>query len=244
MLLNTRGLVIREQTVKENDRIITVLTADHGIIRSCVYGAKKLQSRLEASTQLFSYAEFSFSKKGEYYTVDHAVTKEIFFELRNNIENIAIAQYFAQLEEELATAGEDGEEYLRLMLNSLHMLSSKSRPINQIKAIFEMRIITLAGYMPDITMCENCGKYEDDIFYFDIEKGTIKCPGCSDKKGIEITGGMLHAMRHICYSDFEKIFSFSLSDEGLERLSKLTEAYLQNKVGRKFKTLEFYYSLV
>ena len=34
----TKGLVIREQTTGENDRLVTLLTADHGLVRAFVRG--------------------------------------------------------------------------------------------------------------------------------------------------------------------------------------------------------------
>lgn len=244
MSLNTVGIVIREKTVKENDRIITVLTKDYGIIRATVYGAKKMQSRLSASTQLFAYSEFSFSQRKEFYSVDHAVNREMFFALRNDIESLALAQYFAQLEEEMASDDNRSEEFLRLILNSIHLLCSENKNAKKIKAVFEMRMLCLSGYMPDILMCENCGKYEDEVMYFNLADGTIRCRDCFNGNGRPISAGVLHAMRHICYSDHEKIFNFKLSDESLDALCKLTEDYLFLKVRRNFKTLDFYYSLI
>lgn len=245
MSMNTSGLVIREQTVRENDRLITILTKEYGIIRAVVYGAKKLQSSKSASTQLFAFSDFSISSRKDSYTVEHAVPKEMFFELRSDIESLSLAQYFAQLEEEFAPTNEEADEYLRLMLNSLHMLSSKSRPIKQIKAIFELRILSLSGYMPDIMMCSVCGKYDDDVIFFSHIDGTITCSECiSSGASVQIGKGILHAMRHICYCEHEKIFSFTLSEESIEALSKLTEDYLFTKVRRKFKTLDFFYSII
>ena len=45
---------------------------------------------------------------------------------------------------------------------------------------------------------------------------------------------------NVSLSDFEKIFSFTLSDDALESFCSITEDYLLNKTQRKFKTLEFY----
>lgn len=51
--------------------------------------------------------------------------------------------------------------------------------------------------------------------------------------------GVLTAMRHIIYSEFEKIFSFNLSEENIKNLSKTTEKYILYTLNRRFKTLEF-----
>lgn len=50
----TKGLVIREQTTGENDRLVTLLTADHGLVRAFVRGGKQLKNRRAAATSLFA----------------------------------------------------------------------------------------------------------------------------------------------------------------------------------------------
>ena len=59
-MAKTKGLVIKEQTVGESDRLVTLLTADYGLVNAFVRGAKQLKNRLAASTSLFAYSEFSF----------------------------------------------------------------------------------------------------------------------------------------------------------------------------------------
>lgn len=243
MSLNTQGIVIREQTLKENDRIISVLTKNHGVIKAYVFGAKKIQSKMSSSTQLFAFSDFGFNNKNGFYTVEHAMPKEMFFELRNDIESLSLAQYFAQLEEEFAPSSENGEEFLRLMLNCLHILCKKKRSLSQLKSVFELRILCLSGYMPDIMMCKNCGKYEDSTMFFNKTDTTLRCKDCYDGDGTALDIGVVQAMRHICYSDHEKIFNFTLSDDGFKTLSKITEEYLILKTKRTFKTLDFYNSI-
>ena len=59
MKLNTDGLIIREHRTVEDDRLVTLLTRDYGVIRAFVRGAKRVKSRFQSSTQLVSYAKFS-----------------------------------------------------------------------------------------------------------------------------------------------------------------------------------------
>ena len=52
-MAKTKGLVIKEQTVGESDRLVTLLTADYGLVNAFVRGAKQLKNRLAASTSHF-----------------------------------------------------------------------------------------------------------------------------------------------------------------------------------------------
>ena len=78
----TKGLVIREQTTGENDRLVTLLTADHGLVRAFVRGGKQLKNRRAAATSLFCYGEFALYRGRDAYTVDSAAPIEVFFGLR------------------------------------------------------------------------------------------------------------------------------------------------------------------
>ncbi|MDD2417406.1 MAG: DNA repair protein RecO, partial [Oscillospiraceae bacterium] len=61
--------------------------------------------------------------------------------------------------------------------------------------------------------------------------------------GFALSPDMLAAMRHIVYSEFDKCFSFTMSEEGLKQLSVYAEKFMLVQLGRSFKTLEFYNSL-
>ena len=72
----TKGLVIREQTTGENDRLVTLLTADHGLVRAFVRGGKQLKNRRAAATSLFCYGEFALYRGRDARSEERRVGKE------------------------------------------------------------------------------------------------------------------------------------------------------------------------
>lgn len=242
MQINTDGLVIRESAVGENDRMITVLTKDFGIVRAFANGAKRMKSRSQCATQLLSYSRFSIYQGRNSSTVNEAQSIEIFFKLREDIERLSLAQYFCEIVGELTPETYEAQEYLKLMLNSLHFLANETRPHLLLKALMELRVLCLSGYMPDLTACDSCGKFEDTVMYFDKDNARLLCSTCKTG-GMPAGMGVITAMRHICYADPVKLYAFTLPDESLKHLSKITESYLMAHVQRRFKTLDFYKSL-
>ncbi len=240
--MNTDGLIIREKSTGEQNRLVTVLTRDYGVIRACVYGAKKIGSRTGAATQLFAFSEFGIAERKGSYIIEAAKPKEVFFNLRNDVKKIALAQYFAELAECLAPVGENSEDYLKLILNSLMLLMNEKRDEKLIKAVFELSIISMAGYMPGIVACEECGKYEDEFMSFEISSGNIYCNTCSSF-GVKVPMSVISAIRHIVLSDRQKIFNFNLNESSLLALSDVSERYVLSTLQRKFKTLDFYHMI-
>lgn len=244
MQIKTDGLIIKNLNVGEADRIVTILTREKGVVRASARGARRVNSRLSTATRLFCYSDFTLFKSREKYIIDDAQPLEFFMGLDENLEKLALAQYFAQLDGFLAPEEESAGLYLRLLLNALHLIANSSKPLRLVKAVFELRILTMAGYMPDIVACKNCGSYEDDIMYLDPLSGTLLCSHCAENEvsgeKIAVTKGTLAAMRHAIYADFSKIFSFSLPKPAINEFADASQKYLLNQIERSFPTLDFY----
>lgn len=235
------GLVIREQSVGESDRLITVLTARYGLVRAFSRGAKNAKSKKLAATSLLAYSDFTFSKKRDVYSVDEALVREVFFELRNDVAKTSLAQYFCELANEFCEEEFESEEILRLFLNALWLLKGDKKSPGFIKAVTELRLMSLSGYMPAIIGCDTCGKYEAEFMYFSPDSGKLYCDECAPKGGLHaLNGAVVQAMRYVSLAELEKVFSFSLSEESLKSFCDICEYYLLNKTQRKFKTLDFY----
>lgn len=239
------GLIIREQNIGDNDKLVTVLSRNNGIISAYASGAKSIKSRKGAATCLLSYSSLTMKKKGESYRISEAAPIEVFFKTGNDIEALALAQYFCELALNHAPSDENCEYVLRLFLNALYFLGERKRNIHLIKAIVELKLMSLIGYMPDLVACKKCLKYENDLMYFDTAEGYLYCSGCIpyEKSFAVMNGTLIMAMRHIIYAEFSKLFSFTLPDEAAVALSSITEKYLINKTEHNLKTLQFFKSL-
>lgn len=244
MRTNTDGLILKEQNIGEKDKLVTVLTRHNGLVRAFVRGAKSFKNRKNSATGMFCYSTISLYKSRDSYIIDEAEPIETFFGLREDLEKITLAQYFSELIISLVQEEEPAEEYLRLVLNSLHFLSKGTMPVEQVKAITELRLMCIAGFMPNLIACERCGEYETNTMYFDVDDGLLYCENCISSMALfQLDIGLVKALRHIAFSDFEKIYSFKLEDYALPDLSYITEKYLLSKLQRNFKTLDFYNSI-
>lgn len=237
--ISTDGLVIRETSYGENDRLITVITRDLGVINAFVKGVKSIKSKRSPATSLLSYSNFNIDKKGDTFRIAEASVNKIFFGAGSDIVTLSVAQYFCELCSVLRPLESELEEFLRLILNSLHFLTEKNRSPELIKAITELRIAVIAGYAPNIIACNNCGKFEDDIMYFKSDDGSLYCKDCRKENCVSITLTVLQAMRHIVYAKFEQLYSFEIPENAAKDLSKLCEKYITYQTEHKFTTLEF-----
>lgn len=237
--ITTDGLVIKETNIRDNDRLITVITRDMGVINAFVRGAKSIKSKRSPATSLLAFSNFNLESKGDTYTVTEASVNKIFFTAGSDIVVLSIAQYFCELCNILRPVEGEAEEFLRLILNSLHFLTENKRNPELIKAITELRVAVIAGYAPNLIACDGCGKFEDAVMYFKFDDGTLYCSNCRKENCISVTLTVLQAMRHIVYSKFDSLYSFEIPEDAAKQLSKLCEKYITYQTEHKFTTLEF-----
>ena len=245
MKFKTKGLILKQQNIGERDKLVWILSESHGVLRAFARGAKNIKSPKCAGTGLLSYSSLTIFEGRDSYSVDEAVSLEQFVGLQKDVEKLALAQYFCELCLHLCPTGQEAGEHLRLTLNSLYMLAHGKRPDLQIKLCFEMRLIALTGYLPDLVMCAGCGVYEAPEMVFVPHTGQLWCCSCADQHGVQgarLPLAAITALRHTVYADADKLFSFTLKDEYLQPLSNATEQYVAYMTGKDYPTLQFYKS--
>lgn len=246
MYMTIQALVLRVTDYNDRDALLTVLTRRHGKLTIKARGLRRKNSHLTAPCQLLAYGEFTLFEYRGMYTINEAISLELFQNLRRDLQKLALGTYFAQAAETLSQEDLPNPELLSLLLNCLHALSQLRLPEAQIKAVFELRAACLAGYTPDLTGCCICGAQNPERF--DISAGRLECAihRSPDSSGIRmpLSPGALEAMRFIVFCDARRLFSFRVGRESLEQLGQVTESYLATQLERGFSTLDFYKSLL
>lgn len=238
--MTTTGLVLRATKTGEADRALLLLTPD-GLVSAMAKGALRMRSKLFSGTGLFCYSEFVLFEGKTMHVVDAASVKQVFWGLHEDVERMALAMYYAELAATLSPTGEEAEAQLRLLLNSLYFLSEGKRPPRQLKAVYELRAMTLAGFMPDLVACADCAKYEGGAFCFDALRGCLYCAECAAKRDLacNLDTPALSAMRYIVFSEDAKLFSFSVSPQVAQQLGAVTQHWTLVCLNRPLRSLEF-----
>ncbi|MDL2294906.1 DNA repair protein RecO [Ruminococcaceae bacterium OttesenSCG-928-D13] len=158
--ITTKGLVLKEVKLRESDRILTLLTPQHGVVSVSARGSLRPTSKLFSACGQFTYSEWTLHPGKSMYSVDEATPVEVFFGLRQSIEALTLAAYITELLQIFSPTGEEAEKLLRLALNSLHILSENKMDPALVKAVFEFRALSESGFMPNLLACDDCGRYE------------------------------------------------------------------------------------
>lgn len=244
MTFSTDAIVLKITKTGESDRLLTLLTRDKGIVKAFAKAADRPKNKLHMSTNLFCYGRFTFYEGVKSTKVEECDLNETFFGLQNDIAKLALAQYFNELMIETAPVETDANDYLRLLLNSLYFLANDKKDARILKALFEMRLASISGYMPSLVACAECGEFETEPMFFNITTGELFCNCCKGSGTRQLPLEAVSAMRHIVFSETEKLFSINVTENTMPQLEYVAEKYLHTELRKKFNTLDFYKSII
>ena len=158
MYIKTNGIVLRETQYRDNDKLLTLMTQELGKLTVKARGAKSARSKNKAACQLLAYSEFTLSEHQGRYTVTETVPLEQFAELRGDLELLALASYFAQVTDTVAQEGRPAAGAALAAAQRALCAWQAASAAETVKAVFELRLACLAGFLPDLRGCLACGR--------------------------------------------------------------------------------------
>ncbi len=179
MEFKTDALVLRAADYGENDKIVTLLTADRGKIAAGMKGVKKAGAKLKFAAQPFCFAEYVLASRGERNTVVSASLHDGFYPLRERLDAYYAAVCVLEACDKLVlgeTAEADGRE---ILLSAVHALSGIAEGDSAFLLIrFLTEALALSGFPLRADVCAACGKPLGDRLGFDFKDGAFCCAEC------------------------------------------------------------------
>ncbi len=246
MFLTTKALVLREVKYKEADKILTMLTEREGKLTVKARGALRKGCKYGAAAQSLCFSEMTLFGNAGKWSVNEAETIEQFLELRGNISALALASYFAEMLETVSDEDSPNPELLQLGLNALYALSRGLYPEEHIKAVFELKLMCLCGFEPQLAICPACGKEPPDDPVFSLNGGSVHCRSCPPGAAgisLPVSRETLDAMRFVTEAPPKRIFSFRIPGAAQRQLGDVCEAYAAVQLERGFGTLDYWKSI-
>lgn len=259
--IKKNGLVIQEKDLGENDKLLTVLVERYGKLYVVAKGAKSVRNRHMACTQLFSYATFGLRKRGNYYYIVDSDLIESYYDIRTDILKLSLASFICDVVNDVVQEGNNEDDILKLSLNTLFAIAENLKPLEHIRAAFELRIAVISGFAPNLDACSQCDKIDSHSYYFDIVDGVIYCDDCKNKlfyasaenefleRGLAkpiaiLSESVIAAMRYVANARAERFLSFNLQSDELASFYNVCEKFLLNQLERGFYSLDFYKTML
>ncbi|HEX5455919.1 MAG TPA: DNA repair protein RecO [Candidatus Saccharimonadales bacterium] len=169
--ISDKALVLARTDYGEKDRIITVLTKNHGKIRAIAKAVRSPKSRLAGGIELFAENELGLAEgRGELYTVTHSRMKRYFGRIASDIDATNMAYEYMKAVNKL-TPDHAGEEYYDVLLKLFEALDESRIPISQINIWCGLEVLKNLGASPNLGADINGGAFsESGKYQYDFER--------------------------------------------------------------------------
>ena len=235
-VIKTKGIILAQNNMGDNDKMVTLLTPDLGKIGCAAKGARRPKSALMSGTQFLCFGEFLIYKGVNSYSINSCEPIEIFYNIRLDVDKLKCAAEIAKIVNDVTDENQNTYKILQLTLNTIYMISESDKDLNLILSIFKLRLLSIIGFRPIIEKCASCNEKEK-LNYFSLRDNGLKCTPCakSDKSAIKLSDTTVKAIKYIIWAEPKKIFSFDMSEENKIELKLLTKTYLNKCLEKEYE---------
>ena len=179
MQFKSDALLLRYADYKENDRMLTLLTAE-GKISASIKGVRKQGAKLSFAAQPFCFGEYVFNQSAGRNTVISASVHDGFYPLTEDIRRFYAASVVTQTCDKLAYENNESGAFLVLAVKTLEQLCLGSGDdASGTLVLFLLQALAAAGYAVRAGECPVCKNTPSGIVRFDLSNGVFTCLHCS-----------------------------------------------------------------
>lgn len=228
MQIQTEAIVLRSTKFSESDLILNLYTKKFGKIGVFAKNAKRLKSPLMSSGQLFAYANMMLSTYDGKYKLLSSDLIDNNYGISSSIEKTYLGYYFLQFVEKATIEESTNIRLFQLLKDSLFNLKINENLILQ-KIIFDIKIVEIFGYKPNVGSCVSCLSTIELGNYFNISDGGRVCSNCAPKETeelIRLDSTSFRLIQFIQNNKYEKIKEIIVNQSILIEINQLMDRYI------------------
>ena len=235
------AIVLRHMDWGEADRLLWLFTRQIGKVRAVAKGIRKPRSRKAGHLEPFTRAELQLAYGRDLPIITQAEAKDAYLTLREDLVRMGYASYIVELLDRFTY--EEGENLglYRLLSETLSRINKEKDPAFAVR-YYEIRLLDLVGFRPQLINCVNCGeKIQPLDQFFSYEKGGVICPKCGPREtGVRpVSMRALRILRHFQRSNYTEAKRVRLSSTVDNELEKLMGGYLSYLLERGLNSPAF-----
>lgn len=175
----TRGIILARTNFQEADRIVTILTPDHGKVKLMVKGARRQASKLAPGIELFSVSQITYLPGSR--EIGTLVSSRLEIHYGDIVKDIERTMLGYELLKRInrVTEDEPGEEYFHLLQLGIAGLNDEELTAELVELWFCMQLLKISGHSPNLINDPSGSRLQDgghfafdfDDMYFHIRTG-------------------------------------------------------------------------
>src|ERR1044072_6074914 len=189
-LFETEALILRSYNLAEADKIVVCLSRSSGLIRGVAKGCRKLKNRFGAALEPFTLINLTYYEKENQELVSFRQVEILksHFNLSSNAPILTGFAYMGDLLIDFSPPHQAHDNLFRMALACLEAAAATPSDIDVVLRYFEVWLLKLEGFLPDLRVCANCQKAfsVDEVAYLGSDM-SLRCAQCTQSRGHAIS---------------------------------------------------------
>lgn len=240
----TEAIVLRSLRFGEADRILHLYTSERGRVGAIAKGIRKTRSRFGARLEPLSHVELLLHEgSGELQTVTGVDLKRSHRSAREQPYRLNVGLVGAEAMLRLFAEPEANERAFTALARFLDLLDEAPVPdgagarpaLDPLALAFQLKLLWLAGYLPHLTSCVECGA-ADGIVGFSARAGGAVC-GAHAAAALRLSTDGLAGAERLLSSPLARAYDAGLPERARRETLSIVTASYEEHGGFRLRTL-------
>lgn len=229
-LRHDQGIVLRSYPFGEADRVVVLLSPNHGKLRTVAKGVRKTKSRFGGRLEPFTHVDLLLYEGRNLDTITQVAVIEPFPKLRADLDAVVAAGTMVEAADAVAQEGESSLRLFLLLHRGLRALEAGDHSQDLITS-FLLKLADVVGVSPSLQACASCGRV-DHLHRFSFAGGGVLCDWCRTEGAVKLRDGITDYLAALAFADLAELPEpdTGLSGEAMGIARRFVEYHLDRKL--------------
>ena len=237
-LYRDEAIVLRTHKLGEADRIITLLTRQHGRVRAVAKGVRRTSSRWGSRLEPFTHVDLQLAEGRSLDVITQAETLTPFWGgIGIDYDRYTAGTVMLETADRLvAEEREPSPQQFLLLVGGLRAMAGGLKAPSQVLDSYLLRSLAVAGWAPSFEHCTRCGE-EGPHRWFNPAAGGVLCAACRIPGSASPAAGTITVLGALLAGDWPVVES--ADPRHLKDASGVVAAYLAWHLERGLRSLAY-----
>jgi DNA repair protein RecO (recombination protein O) len=233
-LYRDEAIVLRTHKLGEADRIVTMLSRQHGQIRAVAKGVRRTASKFGSRLEPFMAVDIQLYEGRNLDTVSQVESIGAYGrEIMADYASYTAANAMVEAAERLTAEVGSTQQYL-LLVGALRSLARAEHDPGLTLDSYLLRALSLSGWAPNFDSCAACGA-PGPHSNFVMQTGGVVCPECKPAGAATLDEETVNLLGALLAGDWD--FAHAASPRARANASGIVAAYSQWHIERGLRSL-------
>jgi len=242
-IYKTEAIVLRQNSLGEADRIVTLYTPLNGKVRAVARGVRRPKSKLSGHLELLNRVKVSLARGRNLDIVSEAEVVKGYRQIRSDLNRITKAIYMAELVDNFSVENAPNQPLFDLALEFMEWLSGDANS-DILLRYFEARLLDVTGYKPEIVQCVECRTLLAETDHlFAAGSGGVLCSECKTQAIGTLLPITVNAMKILRFflkqRAYNGVHRLTVKSQFITELERLHGVYIRYLLEKDLKSSEF-----